>query len=183
MSCFLGWISPPYLLLHTVLPLAPSSSSSSLQLTPPLFLFITFPFSIFSSPSAMYKLLLEDDHPLQLLISSCILFFNWMSTLAFLSSFLWVDVTDVEHLISPTGHPWKKLTCIDLCWMVRGSFLCLFYWNTNLFWCVVCLKEDGFARCMRLLGWGDVLNRAFDTYTRGSDMLSRVMYVKDDCPQ
>lgn len=32
-------------------------------------------------------------------------------------------------------------------------------------------------------GGADVLNRAFDTHTRGSDMLSRVMYVKDDCPQ
>lgn len=62
MSRFPSWISPPYLLLHTVLPLAHSSSSSFLQLLiflwffPLCLFFLTFlpPSPIFSSLSAMY---------------------------------------------------------------------------------------------------------------------------------
>ncbi len=70
-SHFPSWISPPYLLLHTVPPLAHSSSSSFLQLLISLWFILGFFFQAHSlfhflrSLSHVLTPLLYDDHPLQ----------------------------------------------------------------------------------------------------------------------
>lgn len=188
ISRFPSWIFPSYLLLHTV---PPSGSLFILVFSPTTysslvlssFFFFTFlhlhffqplshvltPPVWWSSPPALFPL-----------ISSCILFFNRMSTLTFLSPFLWVDGSDVELLLilSQDRYCWNKFRWI--CFFEYGQgplFVCSAITPLYSDVCFVWMSMVVLDARIYLSGSKHTFNRALCTHTRDTGALSRIRCI------